>query len=158
MRRTAVLLILLFSAAACGDNSSNPVEPDAGPMPDAPDDDGCTVVELGAQDFQANLFGQLTGVRYGVTPNLDGALPEALILELYDSTTFGLPPLATGTFELGAAPNDNLSTCQHCVWMPVDWDTVSPLATVFLATEGSITLTIVEDPLSPVFAGSTTDI
>jgi cysteine-rich repeat protein len=157
MRRTALVLILLFCAAACGDNSSNPVEPDAGVTPDAPDD-GCTVVELGAQDFQANLFGQLTGVRYGVTPNFDGELPESLIVELYDSTTFGLPPLATGTFELGTAPNDNLATCQHCVWMPVDWDTVSPLGTVFLATEGSITLTIVEDPLSPVFAGSTTEI
>ena len=44
------------------------------------------------------------------------------------------------------------------VWVPVDWDEVSPLGTVFLAAEGTLTLTLVEDPLTPVFAGSTTEI
>jgi cysteine-rich repeat protein len=156
-RRPVITAILasLAALAACGDNVSTSPDATSGP-PDA--SDGCTAVALGAQDFQANLFGQLTGVRYAIAPAIDGALPEALLVELYDSTTGGLPPLVTGTFALGVGPNGNLGTCQHCVWIPVDWDELSPLGTVFVATEGTITLTAVEDPLSPVFAGSTSEI
>jgi cysteine-rich repeat protein len=148
-------ILVLVVLAACGDNRDTPGNPDGG-VPDA--GDGCTVLELGAQDFQLNLFGQLTGVRYAVTPEIGGPLPESLLIELYDSTTKGLPPLATGTFTLGVAPNDDLATCQHCVWIPVDWDGVSPLTSVLLATEGTITLTQVDDPLSPVIAGTTSEI
>lgn len=150
------LLFLLVVLAACGDDERTPDHPDGGVDPDA--GDGCTELELGEQTFQANLFGQLTGVRYPVSPAIDGELAETLFIELYDSTTKGLPPLETGTFPLGEAPNDDLATCQHCVWVAVDWDEVSPLTTVFVATEGTITLTTVEDPLSVVFAGTTSEI
>ena len=153
MRAVPYSLLLLSSLAGCGDNL--PASPDAGP--DAPADE-CTVIELGARDFQSNLFGQLTGVRYEVSPGLDGAPPESLFVELYDSTTPDLPPLTTGTFRLGVAPNDDLATCQHCVWLPVDWDGESPLERVFIATEGTLTLTEVTDPLEIVFAGETSEV
>jgi cysteine-rich repeat protein len=155
-RTLALLGAIAAIAAGCTDPVATPSVDAGTTTPDA--GDGCVELTLGAQDFQANLFGQLTGVRYTVSPGLDDGLPESLILELYDSTTPGLSPLQPGTFALGTAPNDSLATCQHCLWLPVNWDGFSPLSTLFFATEGSITLTQVEDPLTPVFAGSTTDI
>lgn len=169
MSRIALSLAVVALVTACGDDPEPAVpdagtpdagSPDGGNVPDAGQDDGddCTPITLGAQSFQLNLFGQLTGVRFAVSPGFGEELPESLLVELYDSTTNGLPPLEPGTFALGTAPNDNLATCQHCVWIPVDWDGVSPMTTVLLATEGSITLSQVEDPLSWIFIGSTTDL
>lgn len=151
MRAVAYSLFLSISLVACGDNLPGASDPDASV-------DECTTIELGERDFQTNLFGQLTGVRYKVTPGLDGATADWLYVELYDSTTPDLPPLELGTFPLGTAPNDNLATCQHCVWMSVDWDGESPLERVFVATEGTVTLTEVNDPLDLVFAGTTSEL
>src|SRR5688572_8338360 len=54
------------------------------------DPDGCRVLTLGPRDFQFNLFGQLTGLVYPVTPNIDDDLTDRLLIELYDSFTGGL--------------------------------------------------------------------
>lgn len=62
---------------------------------------------------------------------------DRLLVELYDSTSGGLPALTTGTFSFGVTPNDDLATCQHCVWLPIDWDGVSPLDRVLFATEAA---------------------
>ncbi|HKE18062.1 MAG TPA: DUF4215 domain-containing protein [Kofleriaceae bacterium] len=130
---------------------------DAGTEVDASvDPDGCQVLTLGRPDFQFNFFGQLTGLRYPFEPSLGGGAPDALLVELYDSTTGGLPPLETGTFDLSAPPDDNLGTCQHCVWVVVDEVPDGPLGAIYYQTEGELTLTSVVDPLfDPVFAGST---
>lgn len=146
--RTRLLLLSLPLATllSCTDD----------PAP-APNDtvDPCPPLELGRAFVVGNLFGQITGVSYAVTPGLGEAMPERLLVELYDSTTEGITSaLAAGTFPLGSAPNEDLATCQHCVWLPIDWDGESPLDRVMWATEGSITLTQVTDPLEITFAGS----
>src|SRR5687767_6054407 len=109
--RLSLLIPLLL--AACDDDATE-VTPDAG--------ESCQTLSVGERDLAFNFFGQLTGVSYGVDGRTD-----RLRVELYDSTTGGLPPLSTGSFDLAAPPNDNLATCQHCVWLPVGWDEVSPL-------------------------------
>ena len=131
--------------------------PDAPPLdapPDAPfDEDGCRILTVGRHDFQFNLFDQLLGVRFPVTPNLEGARADVLRVELFDSTTPDLPPLTPGTFDLATA--SNLATCQHCVWVEVDATGDGSVETIYLATEGSLTIDLVADPLAPVFAAHT---
>jgi len=142
---TAILVALL---AACGDNTRATV--DAGP--DAPVDpvDACPALELGTARLQFNFFNQLTGVRYPIEGGeLDGAL---LVIELYDATTEGLPPLATGRFDLASAPDGNLATCQHCAYIARERADGS-LELQYFQAQGSIELTTVTDPLEPVFAG-----
>ncbi|MBI4917251.1 MAG: DUF4215 domain-containing protein [Acidobacteria bacterium] len=164
--RTVFLLGIAVAAAACGAGGGYDDGPDAsgdGDASDAPldgDASSCTPLELGRRDLQLNLVGQLTGVRYPVTPGIDGGTIDWLLVELYDSdsTTEGLPPLEPGTFELGVAPNDDLATCQHCVWLPVDWDGESPFGTIFVAVSGRLNLTRVTDPLELSFAGSIVDV
>ncbi len=145
----AIAAILVAASIACGDGGND--APDA-----APDSaiDECVTLTLDERSFQTNLFGQLTGLSYAVAPEIGGDTPERLLIELYDSTTEGLPPLIAGTFALGAPPNDQLATCQHCVWMPLDWNGVEAVTTVLFATEGELTLTAVADPLDIVFAGT----
>jgi cysteine-rich repeat protein len=158
------LLLVSMGALGCGDN----IEPfsrdggaggtaDAGIEVDASlDPDGCQVLTLGRPDFQFNFFGQLTGLSYPIEPGLGGSGRDALLVELYDSTTEGLPPLVTGTFDLSEPPDDNLGTCQHCVWVVVDEVPDAPLGPIYYQTEGTLTLTSVVDPLwDPVFAGGT---
>jgi cysteine-rich repeat protein len=140
---------LLVAVAACGDNLAG--GPDGPPAPDAGPE--CRAVTVSRRDFTFNLFGQLTGLRHEVAPGLGGAAADVLRVELYDSTTPGLGALATGTFDLATAPNDNLGTCQHCVWISVDDDPAAALGTIYYQTAGSITLTAVVDPLELVFAG-----
>ena len=150
----SVPIAITLAASACGDNHAT--APDSG-VPDgrtgdAPAD-ACPVLQLGTARLQLNAFGQLTGLRY---PVLDPALPDTLLLvELYDSTTPGLPALTTGAFDLAGAPETDLATCQHCVYLgtPASDGTVR---TRFFQTAGSLTLTTVEDPLAPVFAGAVT--
>src|SRR5688572_3857659 len=97
-----LLALVLPALLACGDDSV-PATPDASTNDagmdagtDAGtglDEDGCRILTLGERDFQFNIFGQLTGLRYSVTPNLDEAATDYLLIELYDSFTGGLPPL-----------------------------------------------------------------
>src|SRR5689334_18218439 len=119
MQNLRVLAVVLVVAAACGDNNPGNPSPDAG-MPDAPefDEDGCRILTLGARDLSFNLIDQLLGVRFPVTPNLDGDRSDVLHVELWDSTTPGQPALTTGDFDLST--QSNLATCQHCVWVDVD--------------------------------------
>src|SRR5687767_10555070 len=159
MRSLAALLALML---ACDDPA--PISPDASmdagidSGTDAGsdiDEEGCRILTLGERDFQFNLFSQLTGLRYPIEPNLEGAAADHLLIELYDSTTGGLPPLAIGTFELDAPPNDDLATCQHCFWLRVDETESGTVAAVYYQSEGAVTLDRVSDPLEPSFAGST---
>src|SRR6187455_1193531 len=106
------LVLAAVCLGACGDSS--------------PPRDPCVTIGLGTRDLQFNAFGQLTGVTYPLEPRFDGMLPERLLIELYDSTTEGLAALAPGSYDLAAAPDDDLATCQHCVWVPIDWDGVAP--------------------------------
>lgn len=163
-------LLVCSAIAACGDDDPSPpsdagsdaadagadVGVDGGGEGDSGlDEDGCRVLTLGPRDFQFNLFGQLTGLRYPVVPNLDETAADFLLLELYDSTTEGVPALQVGTFDLAAPGNDNLGTCQHCLWVRVDETPEGVVPAVYYQTEGSITLDVVTDPLEPIFAGST---
>src|SRR5690606_18210342 len=101
--------------------------------------------------FSFNLIDQLLGVRFPVTPNLDAATSDVLHVELWDSTTPDLPPLATGAHDL--AGMSDLATCQYCVWVDVDATEDGVLDSVYVATEGTLTITKITDPLETVFAG-----
>jgi cysteine-rich repeat protein len=151
MKFAVPIAALAGLAGACGDNLA-PAAPDGG-LPDAADE--CTALVLGERDFHFDLFGQFLGLTFPVETPIGAATPETLMVELYDSSTGGLPPLAPGTFRLDQPPNDDLATCQHCLWIPLDWDGGGPLQRVLYATEGSITLTQIEDPLSLVMAATT---
>lgn len=166
--RSTFALFLLPLILACGDDpSASPPDAsvgDAGTVRDggAPDggseldEDGCRILTLGPRDFQVNGFNQLTGIRMAVTPNLDDAATDFLLLELYDSTTGGgLPALAPGSFDLTTDGNDDLATCQHCLWLKVDEAEDGTVDAIYYQTKGTLTLTRVEDPFSPDFAGST---
>jgi cysteine-rich repeat protein len=150
-------LVIASALAACGDNHETPA-PDAGmpPVDSGLDEDGCRILELGPRDFQFNIFEQLLGVKFPVTPNLDGNRSDALLIELYDSTTPELPPLTTGTFDL--ATNTDLATCQHCVWVELDAPEDAPSSAVYFATQGTITIDKISDPLDAVFAAHTSRI
>lgn len=155
LRRAAsfVAVASVFVAAACGDNHEV-TTPDAGMMPDSGlDEDGCRILTLGQKDFSFNLIDQLLGVKFPVTPNLDGDDVDMLHVELWDSTTPNLPALTTGSFDL--ANNTDLATCQHCVWVDLDPTNDGTIDTVYVATQGTITITKVTDPLEPVFAAQT---
>lgn len=152
--REALVLALAFAAAACGDNHDTPMPDAPGAPPDAGfDEDGCRILTVGQRDFQFNIFGQLLGLRYPVTPNLDGERSDVLRIELYDSTTPDLPPLTTGTFDLSTMTD--LGTCQHCVWVEVDENEDGFLDAIYIATQGTLTLDLVNDPLEPIFTGRT---
>src|SRR5690606_6371627 len=114
-RTASIIAVATTLVAACGDNHEV-VTPDAGMMmPDSGiDEDGCRILTLGRRDFSFNLIDQLLGVRFPVTPNLDAATSDVLHVELWDSTTPDLPPLATGAHDL--AGMSDLATCQYCVW------------------------------------------
>ncbi|MCK6549830.1 DUF4215 domain-containing protein [Myxococcota bacterium] len=180
--RALLAILVLPTLVACGDGGGpSPLDasttdagvPDAAP-PDAGDagttdagagdagtgldEDGCRILTLGERGFQFNLFGQLTGLRYGVSPNLEGVDGDHLLVELYDSTTGGLPALTTGTFDLASGVNDNLGTCQHCVWLKVDESPDGVVETIYYQTQGTLTLTRVSDPFEPAFAGSSSRI
>jgi cysteine-rich repeat protein len=150
------LALVPFLAAACGDNYAVPM-PDAGPM-DAPpdsglDEEGCRILGVGPRDFQFNLFDQLLGVRFPVTPNLDGARGDVLHVDLFDSTTPDLPPLTPGAFDLSASTD--LATCQHCVWVEVDATDDGTVDAIYFATSGTFTVDKISDPLDAVFAAHT---
>ena len=152
MQKLRVLAVLLTVATACGDNNPGNTTPDAGGMPDSGvDEDGCRILTLGPRDLSFNLIDQLLGVRYPVTPNLDTGREDVLHVELWDSTTPGQPALTTGDFDL--ATQTNLATCQHCVWVDVDATDDGTVRDVYIATQGTLTIDKVTDPLEPVFAG-----
>lgn len=160
VRLARFALSLLLALPACGGGGSD--EPDGGVGVDAGldsglDPDGCRILTLGEPEFQLNLFQQVTGLRYPVEPNLEGEAGDVLLVELYDSTTGdGLPPLTAGTYDLGAAPNDDLNTCQHCVWLITDdQQPGGALDPIYFQSQGTLTLDQVTDPLEPVFTGST---
>ena len=146
----ASFILVATLALGCGDNQG--FTPDAAAV--VPDADPCALLELGEPFIQFNTFGQLTGLRY---PIIQGA-PKGhlLVLELYDSSTEGLPALTTGTFDLGLAPNNEIATCQHCIFIAeptqgVNGETLKVLA---FQQRGSVLLTTVVDPLESIFAGT----
>jgi cysteine-rich repeat protein len=151
MRRTALALACVL--AACGDNHAVPPPTDGMPPDSGLDEDGCRILTLGQKDFQFNLIDQILGVRFRVAPDLEGNDHDFLRIELWDSTTPDLPPLTTGTFDLATTPD--LATCQHCVWVEPDATEDGTLATIYIATEGSLTVSKVTDPLGLEFAGHT---
>ena len=139
-------LVAVFLLAACGDNGSPPAEDPPVEMPDEPDP--CPALELGTPRLQFNPFMEVTGVRYPIKDS-DGSF---LVVELYDATTEGLPALTTGTFDLGAGPNTNLATCQHCAYIGKARED-GAYDVEFFQARGSVKLTAVTDPLDSVFAG-----
>lgn len=163
---SVVLMTPLLAAVGCGDNRGPAAAPDAGSdagdSGNGLDEHGCRILTLSAPRMHLNPFGNVTGVHYRVTPNLGDARPDYVIVELYDSFNSGLDPLTPGTFDVRAAPDNDLFTCQHCAWLNVDTYTdnmtLQPYAIthdLYYATDGSITLDNVQDPLGSVFAGGT---
>lgn len=146
--KSVVMFTLLAALAACGDNAR--VQP-APVGPDAPVDDPCPPLALGTPRLQFNLFGQITGLSYPIeNPDLDGSV---LLVELYDESTGGLPPLVNGTFDLATAPNDNIATCQHCASIVRPYPD-GRIEIQYFQQSGSIQLTEVHDPFEPVFSGA----
>ena len=148
----AALLTMLLAtlALSCGDNQA--ITPDAAIA--GPDADPCTALELGEPFLQFNTFGQLTGLRYPITQGAPKG--QLLVMELYDSSTEGLPALTTGTFDLGLPPNNDIATCQHCIFIAeptvgVNGETLKVQA---FQQRGSVVLTTVVDPLESIFAGT----
>jgi cysteine-rich repeat protein len=168
--RALIYLLPIFPLLACGDNRAPATAPDASSGSDAGDngldEHGCKILTLGAPTMHLDATNRITGLHYLVTPNVGDARPDYLLVELYDSTSPGLEPLTPGTFDLTASPDNDLFTCQHCVWLNVDTytDNVATLQPyplthdLYYATEGSMTLDTVQDPLGSVFAGSTSHV
>ncbi len=149
-------------SAGQGDDAGAGGSGDSGSGGEGGDASGCTPIELGArQVLHYSAFAELLGVRIELAQGLgDPALPDYLLVELYDSTTPTesgfLPALESGEFELENAPDDQLATCQHCVSLALDvsegTDALgAPLfqpAALYYARAGSMQLEEVHDPLN----------
>jgi cysteine-rich repeat protein len=117
--------------------------------------ESCQLLELAQFDYQRNQVGQATGVRFPIKQTLgDRGLIDALIVEVYDSTTEGLGKLVPGTFDLSAPLDAQLATCQHCVYVWQDEQFLLPPGKTFHASRGAMTITAVDDPYQDQLAGS----
>src|SRR5688500_10318415 len=100
--RSFLVCGLSFSSLGCGDDEAsgrNPPAAEAGQGGSAGeggegaggsggDPGACTPLELGRRKLHYNFFGELTGVRVPLTTSIgDEALPDYVLIELYDSTT-----------------------------------------------------------------------
>ncbi len=148
--------VLLLVVSACGDNAKvNGGAPDAS-LADARANDAadpCPALALGSPRLQFNLGGQLTGLRYPITSA--DLTDTVLLVELYDASTGGLPPLAPGTFGLATPPDDDLATCQHCVYLAKPRPD-GTLDVSFFQVAGTMQVRDVSDPFTPVFSGDLT--
>lgn len=97
-------------------------------------------------------------VQADVSPSVPDAYRTQAVLEIYNEwTSPDLPPLATGTFDLAAAPNDHYGSCQHCVTVITPDSSEIPTRT-FFQTGGTIELTKL-DPNDPsIAAGKITNV
>jgi len=97
-------------------------------------------------------------VQAQVSPGAADAYQTQAVLEIYNEwSSPNLPPLTTGTFDLGAAPNEAYGTCQHCVTVITPDSSEIPTRT-FFQTGGTIELTKL-DPFDPsIAAGKVTDV
>lgn len=182
--RLLVVVSLAIAAPACGeDESSSPNVPGAGAGGEAGADAGalggggagdayrgdCTPLKVGQPRLYFNVLGELNGVRYAVqTPVGDPTLAEYLLVELFDSTTEAeggagfLPPLKAGEFDLSRAPNDHVTSCQHCVSLVTDvTEGVDPFggpifqpAGWYFQRGGTLSLSEVHDPLNEALENS----
>ncbi|MRG96994.1 DUF4215 domain-containing protein [Polyangium spumosum] len=92
-------------------------------------------------------------VQAKVSPGAQDAYQTLAVIELYNEwTSPHLPPLASGTFDLGAAPNDAYGTCQHCVTVITPDSSEIPTRT-FFQTGGTIELTKLDPNDSSIAAG-----
>jgi cysteine-rich repeat protein len=137
---------LAFSAPACGKDegtghtSNEETGGEGGEGPSGSGDGGegepggagssgyegdCEPVKLGRPGLYFNVLGELNGLKYPVLTSIgDKALREYLLVELFDSTTQTdngfLPALSRGNFDLSRAPNNHVTSCQHCVSLVSD--------------------------------------
>ncbi|WP_272428983.1 DUF4215 domain-containing protein [Polyangium jinanense] len=113
-------------------------------------------------DVSLTQIYRFTDAYFSVAADVSPAAPDAYrtqaVLEIYNEwTTPDLPPLATGTFDLAAAPNDHYGSCQHCVTVITPDSSEMPTRT-FFQTGGTIELTKL-DPNDPsIAAGKITNV
>jgi cysteine-rich repeat protein len=148
----------LLMLPACGDGHSPPPAPDGG-TGKIYDEEGCQILTLERPRLWATPgFFATTGLRYPVVTPLDGARADFLYLELFGPDVVGgLPPLTTGSIDLSAAPNNDLATCQHCMWLKVDEQPDTDPKVIYYQSKGTLTLSQVTEPLD-IFAGNTSRI
>ena len=97
--------------------------------------------------FQAKADGS---VQAAISPTLGAADPDFFLVELVDG--------ATGTFDLGAMPDTNYKTCDHCLSVFEDANAMGTPARRYFQSKGSITVTVADPNLTGKSAGSVTDL
>jgi len=112
--------------------------------------ESCTSIQLGSLldvDTEAggsSLAYELTGLNPNET--------HVLYLEFYDVAG----PQIAGSYPLGQSPDDNYSSCAHCLLAFENFSIKSP--TPFFATAGSMTVTTADTMFSGKSAGSLKDV
>jgi cysteine-rich repeat protein len=153
--RYCTILFAILIVSGCGDNTLT--APDAGRNDASPDAvvDRCTLLDVSLPRFQYNSVGQLNGLRYAIrNPEFKDLV---LLMELYDESTGNVPKLVPGSFELSTAPNNNLATCQHCVYIAQETKSAEGSVVTnarLFQTSGTMSLSKVSDPFDNMFAGT----
>lgn len=118
---------------------------------------GCPVLDVSLTQIYRFTDAHFS-VQADVSPGAPDAYRTLAVLEVYDEwSSPGLPPLATGSFDLAAAPNDAYGTCQHCVTV-ITPDSSEIPARTFFQTGGTIELTKLDPDDWTIAAGKVTDV
>ncbi|MBK9259551.1 MAG: hypothetical protein IPM54_06895 [Polyangiaceae bacterium] len=147
---TSVMALL----AGCSDKPPRPPNDNTG---GSGGNGGCTTLDLSLTQIYRYTDAHFA-IQANAAPGAEDAYQTLAVLELYNEwSSPSLPPLATGNFDLTAAPNDNYGTCQHCVTVITPDSSEIPTRT-FFQTGGSIDLTKLDPDDSAVAAGKLTDV
>lgn len=118
---------------------------------------GCPVLDVSLSQIYRFTDARFS-VQANVSPGVAGAYRSLAVIELYDAfSSPDLPELQTGTFDLGAAPDDRYGTCQHCVTVITPDSTEIPTRT-FFQTAGTIEITKVDPDDWSIVAGQVTGV
>jgi cysteine-rich repeat protein len=119
---------------------------------------GCEVLDVSLTQIYRYTDAYFS-VQAQVSPETQGAYRTLAVLEMYSNgwPSPDLPPLETGTFDLGDAPNDRYETCQHCVTVITPDASEVPTRT-FFQKSGSIELTKLHAFYPSIAVGKVTDV
>lgn len=146
------LAVALFGAPACSSDDSQPaatttLTTDGSGGNGGVGGAGEGGVPTGCIEIEADAFGAATVSAAGAT--FEPALGEAGTDRIYVALGAGV---AAGTVALGAPPNENLATCQGCVFVAQDLvDPLAPLASagaLYFQVAGTLAITSAPDPAS----------
>ena len=118
---------------------------------------GCPTLEVSLTQIYRYTDASFS-VEARVAPEVEGAYRTAAVIELYDGWgPPGLPPLAIGSFDLAAAPDDAYGSCQHCVTLITPDSSEIPTRT-FFQTGGTFELTKLDPYDRTIAAGKASDV